>query len=359
MSTCKDQRYILIQVDCDKEIDYYKNVILALWRENLPGLPDDRFKWIYKDNPYGPAKTILAQKVDTQEYVGCATVYPRLLYVDGKELRAGIVVDFAVNKEHRVFGPAVIMQRKIIDAYLSKEFDVIYGYPNSKSIGVIKRVGYSLLGDVEYWTKILDWAPKLTRVLKIRLLASLAGFFLDIISILIETFYKIKLHSNYYTKVLSKPTQEFNILWEKAKDNYSVIGEKSLDYLQWRYSAAGSGKYNFFCVYNRKNALCAYLVYQKNDDVAIICDLFLDDIGNIRQIMVLFTGLMRKLKYKSIVMMYLGNVIYSRIFKEVLFVNKRDKRPVLIFLGNNLTEQEKSTLLKSSKWYLLDGELDL
>ena len=359
MSTCKDQRYRLIQVDCDKEIDYYKNVILALWRENLPGLSDDRFKWIYKHNPYGPAKTILAQKVDTQEYVGCATVYPRLLYVDGKELRAGIVVDFAVNKEHRVFGPAVMMQRKIIDAYLSKEFDVIYGYPNSKSIGVIKRVGYSLLGDVEYWTKILDWAPKLMKVFKIRLLAVLGGFFLDIISILIEIFHKIKSHSNCYTKVLTKPTQAFNILWEKAKDNYSVIGEKSLDYLQWRYSTAESKVHKFFCVYNKKDALCAYLVYEKKDDVAIICDLFAEDIGNIRQIMVLFTGLMRKLKYKSIVMMYLGDASYSRIFKEVFFVNKRDKRSMLIFLGNNLTEQEKSALLKSNKWFLLDGELDL
>ncbi len=352
-------KYKLIQINTADEIQSYKEVILGLWERNLPKLSKDCFNWIYQDNPLGPAKTILAQCVENGEYVGCAAVYPRRLFIRGEKTRAGILINFAIDKKHRVFGPALMIQKEILSTYLNKEFDLIMGYPNKNSDGILKRIGYVLVGDGTYWTKILNWKTKLIRFVKLEIIAAILGAILDCFYRVREIFYARSIKPLFATKIISDLSKDFDLLWEKARKNYTVIGSRDADYLQWRYRGFMNDSYQFFCLYDKQERFCAYVAYKAALGVVNIYDFFAEDVLKTKHILALFILEMRKLKFKSIIMVYIGNAKFGRAFKELSFIRKNSTRAMLIMLGNNLSEQQKSNLLVPQNWHISDGGLDL
>ncbi|MFA5014777.1 MAG: GNAT family N-acetyltransferase [Actinomycetota bacterium] len=352
-------KYKLIQINTTDEIKSYREAILGLWKRNLPKLSKDCFDWVYKDNPYGAAKTILAQCVTTGEYVGCAGVYPRMFSLGGKPVRAGVLINFAVDQEHRVFGPAMMMQKEILNAYLSKNFDFILGYPNKGSEGVFRRLGYSFIGEGDYWLKILDWSEKIDNVLRVKIAAVVLGACFDWLCKLFEKFQRIRISSQYTTKNLSELPQDIDALWTRSRKYHFAIGIRNEKYLRWRYQGTENVIFNFFSLYNKGNELCAYIVYQQDTGRITILDIFSDDPVKSRYVLALFVDEMRRLKNKLIVMVYVGENSLKQILKQQCFMRRRDKRALLVSLGNAFTDREKTNLSLLRSWHMSDGELDL
>ncbi len=352
-------KYKLIQINTAEEIRAYKEVILGLWERNLPKLSKDCFNWIYQDNPLGLAKTVLAQCVATGEYVGCAGVYPRMFSLGDKFMKAGVLINFAVDKKHRVFGPAIMIQKEILNAYLSKGFDLILGYPNKSSEGVFRRLGYFFIGEGDYWSKILDWSGKIKSVVRVKIVAVVLGACLDWVCGLFEMFYRIRINSRYTVKILSELPQDIDSLWARSQKNHSVIGIRNKEYLQWRYRGVKDVSFKFFSLYNKGKELCAYIVYLQEAGTVTILDLFAEDVVKSKYAVVLFVDRMRQLKNKSITMAYVGDDSLKRVLKQLGFLRRRDKRALLVSLGNVFTGQEKTSLFLLRNWHMSDGELDL
>src|SRR5688572_13867646 len=100
-------------------IEEHKDALANIWRENMSdsgiaGVIDARMDWLYRQNPLGPTATWLVVEDASKEVVGCASLYPRNVWIDGQVMRAGIGIDLAIQKQHRVAGPAVILQRAIV-----------------------------------------------------------------------------------------------------------------------------------------------------------------------------------------------------------------------------------------------------
>src|SRR4026209_2583066 len=84
-----------------------------LWTRNLAMRvePRHKFQWYYRDNPLGAATAFLLESDDGGEaaVVGSCGVGPRLLWINGQPVTAGLLADFTVEKAHRTVLPGLML----------------------------------------------------------------------------------------------------------------------------------------------------------------------------------------------------------------------------------------------------------
>lgn len=108
---------------------------ISLWERNLPTAKGDgikKYQWFYEANPYTRASLWLLKYKGNDKAVGVGGVGFRRFSVRSKSLVGAIGVDLAVEKGHRSLGPALKLQRTIMEA---TERDVDFRYGFSKQAG--------------------------------------------------------------------------------------------------------------------------------------------------------------------------------------------------------------------------------
>jgi len=101
-----------------------------------------RFDWNWTLNPAGTGWTWLAYERSNQRVVGTTSLFPRLMYVDGKKVTAGQVGFFGVDAGHRSLGPAVMLQRTTFEPVDSSDFAFCYDCPpHDKGMSTFDRIG--------------------------------------------------------------------------------------------------------------------------------------------------------------------------------------------------------------------------
>ncbi len=123
--------------------------LCRLWRDNLPlaTSAEDKFRWLYRDAP-DAADTVFvleAVEADQAHVVGANGMVRRRFWLAGRELRAVVNCDFAVDRAHRSLLPALSLLRMFREDVAAR-FDLAYGFPNGKAEGVLKRAGFKELG---------------------------------------------------------------------------------------------------------------------------------------------------------------------------------------------------------------------
>lgn len=140
------------------------DAVLAIWRGNL-GQEDRiaaKYQWFYRRCPWGAPLVELLHHAPSDSFVGVAAAGPRRMIHGSEEWIAGVLVDMAVSGEHRSLGPALMLQKALL-AGGSERFSLVYGFPNPKAAAVFARVGYTRLGDMIRYARVLRFAPYLAR----------------------------------------------------------------------------------------------------------------------------------------------------------------------------------------------------
>jgi hypothetical protein len=116
--------------------------MLELLSRNLPDLPQAGFDWRYTMNPAGQARSWFVYQQNETNAVAMASVIPRQMYVDGREMVAGQVMHFVVDAAYRSLGPALLLQRATFDAVDSGEVDFCYDCPpHDRGMSTFIRLG--------------------------------------------------------------------------------------------------------------------------------------------------------------------------------------------------------------------------
>ena len=63
-----------------------------------PSADDSRFQWLYRENPFGPARAWIAQGKD-HKAIGMAAIFPRRIFCDGAVVPGGVLGDMCVSPE--------------------------------------------------------------------------------------------------------------------------------------------------------------------------------------------------------------------------------------------------------------------
>lgn len=334
--------------------------ILNLWKNNLSGSSEERFNWLYKENPAGGVWTWMAVDEDNNKTVGCNSLYPRYICKRGERLKIGIAVDFAINKEHRVFGPALKIQRAITSGVRKAGFAFSFAWPNDASKGVFLRAGYKILGEAGNWVKPLKTAPQLLRYIKIPFLAKMLGYFADKSLWLMDCLFLVNLPWHLTCEILKISDKRFDALWERGKTTYSIAEEKHSSYLNWRYTDCKAEPFQFFCLTAKESReLKGYLVYSIQNNIAKIWDLFAADNQEIAYLISEFIRQMRALKINSISITYLENGYLRGIIRRHNFSKRATTRACMVFIDANYPENDREFILDKNNWFLLEGDMDL
>jgi hypothetical protein len=335
--------------------------ILPIWARNLPPIVDghfsneDNFEWYYLKNPYGYGKCWLLREEESGQFVGTAGLGPRRIKALNRVISAGLLADFAVDRKHRSFIPAVMLQKKVRGA-LDTELGVHYSTPLKASASVQLRIGHAKLGEMQRYAKILDAQPYLLGGIRssvgAKALAPLLNAILRTFSP--ETWKPVD--GEFTINHIEEFDSRFDALWERAAPKFVVTGERTSEFLRWRYTFFPGRRYFTVGLLSRdKERLFGYVVYHNEGDVVSISDLFFEDPHKpLTNLLRGFLRFVRKAQAASVSFSFLGPEEIRRSLRRFGFHPRNDKTDIIVDLGT--TSRLPPVILDPSQWYFVSGD---
>jgi len=346
--------FSVIKADLKKD----REEILALWERNFQNVPEDRYTWIYENNPSGFASCWLVKSLEDNSVVGSSAIFPRRILIKGKYLVAGIAGDFSVNKNFRFLGPALSLQREITFNYLNEGFDILYTIPTKQSEEIMKRVGYSPIGNILYLTKLLHFQDYLIKKIKIPLIAKIAAKPTNMVmrKLTRENFYIRP--RDYACELLTHFDSRFDILWEKVASRFTIIGERTCSYLNWRFNRAPHSSYLTFVVKQAKtDEIIGYITFSIIQNRANISDILSLNDHTLDALLSEFILFLRRECIDSISISLAGCVDLVRALQKYNFyITSLENKLLVLFPTESPFAQYVSEI---KNWYLLMGDNDV
>lgn len=239
------------------DINNQKETILNLWQAGLShaGNPLEKLDWFYLHNPVLRPVLFLLRFKD--EFVGVAALGCRRFLHSGLEINAGFVFDFVLNREHRGFFPALLLQRGVLK-HAAQHYPLVFGIPNQKSRSVLERVGFRNIGKKVRYVRLIRCAPTLSRYLP--------SWFCKIICPIIDLCRHCS--RTTFQLIMARPTlaswqvradESFDSLWSAQSERDGLLGERDMAFLNWRFADCPLYEYRFFVIRSRHDhSLLAY-----------------------------------------------------------------------------------------------------
>lgn len=332
-----------------------KNDILELWESNFSGIPSEKYEWMYEKNPLGPASCWLTKK--DGKVIGSTAQFPRCFFIKGQAVTGGTGGDLFVKKEYRGLGLALSMQKEVISNYVKEGFDILYGIPNNKSEGLLRKEGHLVLGNIISLTKPLKSQPYLKKNLNLpvipEILSKPVDFTMKILSK--ESFYARA--KNISPEVLSRFDSRFDTLWERALPQFTIIGERTSSYLTWRYTLSPFESYSIFIIKQiSTNEILGYIVFSIVQNNVKIADILFIDISTLDILLPEFILFLRKKVVDSISVNLVGsNDLVSKL-KRYGFYNRDSTGKYLVLFPPDSPFSKYFTDINN--WYLVPGDTD-
>jgi hypothetical protein len=346
--------YTVVQADLDKN----REDILAVWRRNFNMASEARYSWIYESNSGGTASAWMV-KTSTGTVVGSTGRLCRKMKVGDRLVIVGQAIDMAVDKQHRMAGPALMLQKALLDSREKRGISFLYGFANNGSEQVLLRSGYRVLGSFERWTKPLRSEYKVKGFWKGTIPVKMA-------SLLVDTTMKILSGEPYFGKsegtgveVRDSFDSRFDALWTMASKRFDIMGERTSDYLNWRFRGGLRHDYRVFCLSAGKNALLGYIVYQRAEDLVSVADFCALDLNALEMLFIEFVRRLRLERAASVSITYLGAREVTDRLKRVGFYKRPSQEHVVVYLSRHATEGDLCEILNKDLWYLTEGDKDV
>jgi len=347
-------KFVVEKADLSRD----KERIMQFWKENFPDWLAEKYLWFYQQNIVGPADCWMVKENGKESIIGTAAIFPRKFRIKGKDYLAGITGDFAVAKQHRILGPALKLQREVVNSCEKGKYHFIYGFPNEHSEPVQRRAGFILVGSAIRMVKVIHTYRYIKRLLRIDLLSRILSFFLDFGIYLFakETWYK--LDKGLEGKFIKGFDERFDDLWEVGAINFPLIGERSQKFLTWRFKNCPRQSYQIFILENTSDQrLLGYLIFALKENKLLIVDCFAIKKNNVFQkLFIAFLKQVRRFKIESISIIYMGDKFLVKLLNEFNFKQRKDKINIVSYIKKRSTISD--IIIDPELWYFFEGDLD-
>lgn len=350
------ERYSAIIVE---NIDDRKEEIHELWKDVILVSNENRFDWLYKENPVGQSFACIVIDNKSGATIGCGSVYRRDIFISGELVKMGIAIDFGVDEKHRVIGPALSIQRKLIEEAGKRDLDIIFAYPNKLASGVFVRAGYKRLGASNDFFRTLKFSEKIKVKISNPLMVGPGALLLDNLNRLYDAAYRLLFFNAHYAVILERADERFDRVFESSRRGYEIVEDRSSEFLNWRYLGGKGDKCRFYCLFDKKDgALLGYLNYSihAGNNEAIVKDIFPTvDHGHVRELLLRFSQEMRSQGLKFITVCYFGNEDLEKLFKKLLFRKSNYTREYVMYISPRLMEKSGHVLTDKNNYRFFYG----
>ncbi|MFH2138139.1 MAG: GNAT family N-acetyltransferase [Candidatus Omnitrophota bacterium] len=346
------KKYYIEKADLLRDVD---DILLILNNNFNSEVLREKFEWKYKKCPFGEAAAWIAKEINTNRVSGVGALFKREFEVSGKIFTFGVAGDFGVNKEDRVFGPALKLQKTIITNSAKEGMNFLYGIPNKSSKKLLEKAGYQNIGNFCRFVKILKTEHKLREKIKGDLLPKALAKFLDVFLCLCfrESFaknflgYSMKFHESFDNK--------FDSFFEKTKHQFKIMGVRGTAYLNWRYFSYQANEYKIFSI-EKNNEIQGYLVYYLENGTMHIVDVLALNEKTWEALMWKFVIYARGVNAKAVAIRFMGTNKIVKQLKRIGYWLREADDPFLVFAHEGLVKKE---IFDCENWYFFEGDNDV
>ncbi len=248
-----------------------KDRLLAFWHAHGEVSLSEKYAWIYEQNPDGQVLFWLLVHEETGDVAGVASLFPREFVIDGQSCVGAIAGDLLISPHHRSLGPAVMLQRAVVDEANAQGARFVIIYPNKNASLIAKRVGYKKVGYLARLVKPVSASPILAAVNIPKILKPVA-------KPLLELAFTVALSDIFSGKSLNFRSvdsvgDDFDSVWNAYKGQLSFTAQRSTHYLNWKYGQDPGDDHQFYIAENSSTGTMeACLVYRRDDDAFEIRD---------------------------------------------------------------------------------------
>lgn len=328
-------------------------IIGILHRYLTPSSDYARFDWLYKDNPYGLARTWIATDTDTQVVIGVASAFPRWMYVGGREELGWVLGDFCVSDHYRSLGPALQLQRTCLAEVGTRAAGFCYDFPSLGMMAIYKRLGISPVGHLLRLTRILRVDRKVKEIVKVAMVArglSLVG----------NLLLKLQNHQLKDNGVMTVSLQhgdcgeEFSALARQIGDRYGACVQRTAGYLNWRYLHNPLAFYEILTA-RVQGALVAYAVFTQTGEDGLVTDLFgTSDPTVMRSLISNIVMLLQRRGAIAVNITLIESHPWVKTLQSIGF-RARETKPIVLYTPTSATH---SNTVAETNWLLMQGDRD-
>ena len=345
------------------ETQEIRNEVLDLWERNLPTASRERYDWLYEN---GPAQNWVVRD-DGQAAIGSMGMMGRTMKIFEKICPAGQPIDLNVDKRHRLGGPAMQLQRRMIEAVDSGRLVLAYGLPNAQAEPVLRRVGYRVVGTMGRWTKPLRANEVLGGRVKNPALHALASTALNAGLWLTSAETRRRRRAGVHAEIVDQFDERFDRLWEIARDKFEIIGRRDAAYLQWRFAECPEVRYRTLCLCDNRDRLLAYLTYSQSHGRAYVGDLLFVENRDLELLLAEFLWMLRRYHKEAATMIFYGHPLIAKTLRKFGFYRRPSQWKVVAYAnaaelaaaaGSADLEASLARALDEKNWFLTRADID-
>jgi GNAT superfamily N-acetyltransferase len=264
---------------------------LSAWVTNVS--LRDRYRWIYQDNPHGKALTWLAVTSQDNKIVGCTSVFPKKIWLNGHAETGSAGGDTYVDPMWRRKGIAVALHRASLAGMRENGITLEYGFPLQENLGAFRKAGACLPGDFVSARCFLSIGPFLK---KVRLDRFVPGKLLEVLD---SVFLKVtkpgissSAETEYEVREVDTFDERFEALSEELSSSFKICCVRDSSYLRWRFLNNPFRKYVLLSVTRKRDdRLHGFAALEVSEHIGFVTEFFVrpeDDV-----VKALLIGLMR------------------------------------------------------------------
>ena len=231
---------------------------------------------MYQDNPHGKALTWLAVTSQDNKIVGCASVFPRKMWLNGRVETGSAGGDTYVNPMWRRKGIAEALHRASSKGMREKGVMLQYGFPLRENLKAKCKAGACLPGDFVSARCLLSVRPFLK---KVRMDRFLPGKLLDVLD---SVFLKVtnpgifsSAETEYAVGEVDTFDERFEALSEELSSSFKICCVRDSSYLRWRFLNNPLRKYVLLEVTRKRDGpLDGFAAIEVSEHIGLISEFF-------------------------------------------------------------------------------------
>ncbi|MBN2296546.1 MAG: GNAT family N-acetyltransferase [Pirellulales bacterium] len=351
--------YTIEQPECRDARDE----VLALWKRNLERATRQRYEWLYES---GPAQEWIVRD-ESNTAVGSMGMMGRTMKVFDEIRPVGQPIDLNVDKQHRLGGPAMQLQRSLTEAVDNGHIVLAYGLPNAQAEPVLRRVGYKVLGTMGRWTRPLRVDNLLSRRLNNPFLRKATAGAINTGLWLSARETRCRRRKGVRSEVVDRFDERFDRLWLAARDKYAIIGERNSEYLQWRFAQCPDVRYRTLCLCDDRDRLLAYLTYSQSEGRSYVGDMLFADNRDLELLLAEFIWELRRHRNTAVTMIFYGDPFIANTLRKFGFYHRQSQWKVMIYpnrdeLANAAASDDRDASFaratQKENWFITRADID-
>jgi GNAT superfamily N-acetyltransferase len=323
-----------------------------LYRHLTRQSTERRFGWLYLGNPSGHAQVWVAENPQTREMVGASAVFPRRLYINGRQTLGFVLGDFCIHPDYRSLGPAVRLQRACLEEMNPEIRTMGYDLPGDRMLPVHRRLGIApqdrlirLAKPLRVNRKVAGKIPMKGLVRGLSSIGNKALKWRDAVRAF-SAAHEIAWHQG-------PCGEEFSTLAARVSAGQGITTARTAAYLNWRYLSHPLRHFEILTA-RCDGVLAGYLILTREAEDACVVDLFgIEDWELLSSLLAYAVEFLRGLAVVTVNTHVLATHRWMRLFARSGFA-PRDSCPVVFYpsFPKAVADREAS----ATSWFLMDGD---